>query len=78
MCVCVFAVRVYFSCVRACHMCARGYLDEVSSPAVDVDAVILHTDDLVGLSDEESSTAELRPVCCEGELTLYCHHVQTT
>lgn len=51
--------------------------DEVSSPAVDVDVVVLHSDHLVGLGHEESGAAELRTLGREGELTLHSHHVQT-
>lgn len=54
------------------------YRDEVSCPAVDVHAVIIHTDHLSGLGHEEGGTAELRMLRCEGELTLHRHHVQTT
>lgn len=54
------------------------YRDEVPSPAVDVNIVIIHTDHFVGLCHEESGTAELRTLGCEGELTLHCNHVQTT
>lgn len=55
-----------------------AYRDEVSSPAVDVNAVIIHTDHFIGLCYKESCTAELRTLRCEGELTLHCNHVQAT
>lgn len=54
------------------------YRDEVPSPAVDVNIVIVHSDHLAGLCHEEGSTAELRTLRCEGELTLHRDHVQTT
>lgn len=52
--------------------------DEVSSPAVDVNTLIVHSDHFVGLRQEESCTVELRSLWCEGELTLHCDHVQTS
>lgn len=55
-----------------------SYCDEVSSAAVDVHAVKLHTDQLVGLRHEESCAAELGGLSREGELTLHGHHVQAT
>lgn len=54
------------------------YRDEVSSTAVDVNAVVIYRDDFIGLRHEEGCTAELRTLWCEGELTLHCDHVQAS
>lgn len=54
------------------------YRDEVSSTAVDVNTVIIHSDHFIGLCHEEGCTAELRTLCCEGEPTLHCNHVQAS
>lgn len=53
-------------------------LDEVSSAAVDTDVRQLQTDDLIGLSDDESSTGQLWLRCHEGEVTISGQHVQTS
>lgn len=54
-----------------------SYRDKVPHIAVNVGSVQIHTDHLTGFCHEESSTAELKRLCCKGELTLHCDHVQT-
>lgn len=50
-------------------------LDEVSSAAVDTDIVQLQTDDLIGLSNDESSTSQLWLGCSEGEVAFSGQHI---
>lgn len=53
-------------------------LDEVSGTAVDTDVRQLQTDDLTGLSDDESSTGQLWLRRHESEVAISGQHVQTS
>lgn len=57
---------------------SEANLDEVSSAAVDTDIVQLQTDDLIGLSNDESSTSQLWLGCSEGEVTISGQHIQAS
>lgn len=52
------------------------YLQEVPALTVDGDQVIVDSDELLRLADEEGSAVQLRPVGSEGELALDAQHVQ--
>lgn len=54
---------------------AASYLQEVPALAVDVDEVVVHRDELLGLPDEEGRAVQLRLVRGEAELPLYTQHV---
>lgn len=53
-------------------------LYEVSSAAVNADIRELHTDDLIGLSYDESGTSQLWPGRGKGEIAFGGQHVQAS
>lgn len=62
--------------MSGCYLVSGDNLDEVPSTAVNVDIIQLQSDDLVGFSNDESSTGQLWLGCNKGEVSISGEHVQ--